>query len=70
MKPKASFFAEIICDETNIKNFAIECGKSENGLIRLNYNQESKEWYWLIGDERKEIKDMSIVDKIYENHKT
>jgi len=69
--PKASYFADLICDEVNVKDFSIDCGKDKQGnVIKLNYNQKSKEWYWLKGQERKEVKDKNIIDRIYDNRKT
>ncbi len=64
---EAIFFAREICEEVNVHNFAIDCGISEKGNIKLNYNRDNNEWYWLVGEERREIKDLDNVAKIFFN---
>ena len=65
---EASFFADMVCDEINVHNFSIDFGKDENDKqIKLNYNRDNAEWYWLHGTERKEVKDKQNIAKIFFN---
>lgn len=58
-------FDKILCEEINVLNFTRVIGKDEKDrVIKLVYSLEEDGYYWLHGDERKEVKNEDNLEKL------
>ena len=56
---------KLICEEVNVLEFIREIGQDGKGkIIKIVYSLKEDNYYWLHGEERKEVKNIDKVMKL------